>query len=274
LVVVRLWSAVYGTVRSIIGNSFTNIEMPCLEVLWAASAASEWKRRSLQVDSRSARVQDAVESLFANTVTPYYGLANLCLVVCLLVYADELRMSSSMSPTELNDHLGQAIGNWISSDVQQKDKYAASISVPAAAYARLSLHVDIQAAMRAFLKKEFMNMRDILRKGDLVQASRYGMQGIVPWSIAHRNQISMVSVPCGKTSSLVGAGRLLTPYTAVVACEAILMCRVSASMGPDFSGPIGFLRKAFNISTHADLTEPAALWACLRRIIESGPRTF
>ncbi len=193
----------YGTVRSTISNFLGSIEMPCLEVLWSPSSASEWKKRSSQVELRPARLQDAVESLFANAVTPYYGLASMCLVVGLLVYADELRISSSMSPTELNDHLGQAIENWITSNAQPKHEYAGSISFPAAAYARLSLYVDIQAAMKAFLKREFIDMRATLRKGDLVQASRCGIQGIVPWSIAHKNQISMVSVPCGKILSLV-----------------------------------------------------------------------
>lgn len=176
--------------------------MPCLEILWSASSALEWKRRAVQVESRPARLQDAVESLFANTVTPYYGLASMCLIVGLLVYADELRLSTCMFPTELNDHLGQAIDNWANSNAQQKQEYAASISFPAAAYARLSLHVDIQTAMRAFVQKKFNDMREILRIGDLLHASRYAMQGIVPWSIAHKNQISMVSVPCGKAFSL------------------------------------------------------------------------
>jgi hypothetical protein len=117
-----------------------------------------------------------------------------------MLYVDEVRSTSSMSADELTSHAGKALDNWaLTHDKHQHENSTSNfISYPAAAYLRMSLYTDIENAMRAFLQKDFTAMREVLRRSDdLVEASRHAIDGLVPWTVSHRNQISMVSVPCG-----------------------------------------------------------------------------
>lgn len=200
LMAFRLWSAVYGPIQGAISNCFGNLEMPAPENLWTASSATEWQSRKHQSGHKSTPLlQTVIESMFSDAVPPCSGLASMCQIVGLLMYADEVRKSSEMSPSDLNDHLGQAIDNWTRSHVDQEHEYADSLSFPAAAYARLSLEVNIEGAMQAFVNKDFESMRNVLKNGNLIEAARHGMNGLVPWAVSHKNQISMVSVPCGES---------------------------------------------------------------------------
>jgi hypothetical protein len=123
----------------------------------------------------------------------------MCQIVGLLTYTDELRSSSLLSADELIGLLGEAVNKWTDANETSKECSAASISFPAAEYTRLSLKVDIKDAMRMFIEKDFTSMRKVLREGKLKDAAVSGINALIPWAATHKNQISMVSVPCGKS---------------------------------------------------------------------------
>jgi hypothetical protein len=180
--------------------------MPCGEDLWSAKSSDEWQKLIQRPgSSKVLRLRSVVESL-PHTGFPYSsGLSGLCQIAGLLVYLDELRSASTMTQTELSEHLGQSLTNWSKRQKELKRYFTASIAFPAAAFARLSLKVDIHTAMSLFMKMDFSRMRAILQGGDLLEAATHGMSALVPWAIAHKNQVSMVSVPCGELKHLLMA---------------------------------------------------------------------
>jgi hypothetical protein len=118
--------------------------MPCYENLWSAKSSDEWQELAQRPGaSEVLRVRSVVESL-TNTGFPYpSGLSGLCQIAGLLLYLDELRSASTMTKTELGEHLGQSLTNWSKRHKELRRCFTASIAFPAAAFARLSLKVDI-----------------------------------------------------------------------------------------------------------------------------------
>jgi len=250
LIMARLWSAVYGSVPGIFGSFLNNVKVPVPEILWRAPTAVAWKDTSRRIDCvKLPRLEAVLHSLFSQKVTLSNGLSSLCQIVGLLIYMDEVRSASAMTSAELNNYFSEAIDNWTRSHSRQQHEHPASISFPAAAYARLLLQVDIPGAMEMFIKGDFLAMRSILRGGNLIEASRIGMSGLIPWAVAHKNQISMVSVPC-----------------AIVVSEAALIADNGLKSAK-------ILHKALGLPDNEDISTPAAMWKCLRRIIETGPVT-
>jgi hypothetical protein len=197
---VRLWSTVYDTAHIAQGSSFFNdLKMPASETLWEAPSAAEWQSLSLAPNATQHHmVQSAVESLFSNPHVGQEGLASVCQAVGMLLYTDDVHASPSMDSEELHDHLNLAINNLVLSQTTLLQDDIASMSILAAAYGRLSLHVRIQDAMKAFGRRDFITMRMILREGNLIAASRAGIRGLLPSCNMHWIRISVALVPCGK----------------------------------------------------------------------------
>lgn len=197
LVMVGLWSTAFGNLLEASATSFNNAELPSSEVAWTAASAELWKGLNAKPRNPAPRFfQAEVEALLNGTSKPCNGFSTLILIVGLLLYADEMRHSLTIA--ELKALVNPAIDHW--GEVHHRGKRenldVNFISIPSAAYLRLSFEVDIRAAMPLFLAKNFSSMRLLLREGDLFTAAEHAIDALVPWAVSHKNRISMVSLPC------------------------------------------------------------------------------
>jgi hypothetical protein len=194
-----LWQAAYGSINSIHSAHFTSIKLPCNEQVWTASSADQWKQL-YHWAPEPLHLREAVDGLVSRKTLPCSGLTSLSLLVGIMLHAEELRSSDAMSPAEMKDNIKAALATWMQShdSTMPENSTMNFIVYPAARYLKLSIAVDIKQAMSCFFRYDFLTMRSILRQGDLGTAAREALDGLVPWYSSHRNQISMVAVPCGK----------------------------------------------------------------------------
>jgi hypothetical protein len=122
----------------------------------------------------------------------------------ILLSADEPRNESPISRIEWKYHVAQAVENW--SKMHEKGLAENTginfIAYPVAAYIRLSLQVPIKSAIAKFMNKDFEEMRALLRSGNLLGAARHALDGLSPWAMNTKNQVLMISTPCGKFTVL------------------------------------------------------------------------
>jgi hypothetical protein len=193
-----LWQAAYGTISGINGASFAGIKLPCSEQVWTAGSAEQWKQLESWLPE-PLYLKEAVDGLVSRKTLPCSGLTSLSLLVGVMLYGEELRGSDAISCAEMKDHMKTALGSWMSSHDPTRPENSTMnfIVYPAAYYLSLSVQVDAKLAMSHFFHYDFMAMRNDLRQGDLRAAAKEAMAGLIPWCSSHKNQVSMVAVPCG-----------------------------------------------------------------------------
>jgi len=269
LVMVGLWSAAYGPIRGATKHFYNYIPLPCPEVLWSATSAEQWKGLSAAFPNRPPRLQETIDQLVAGEATRCSGLSSLCLIVGLLLYADDLRGNSSMSPEELGGYLQLAVRRWAQShDSDRRENTSANyIAYPAASYLEISFQVDIRAAMAQFIRYDFASMRAGLRQGHLRVAAMEGLSALVPWAACHKNQISMVSIPCGRAAPFLGGDWLIS--AALVVMECALMLLEQPFLDPADATQLKKIQDTIGLS-ETDM-HPRGIWIALRKIIENGP---
>lgn len=120
-----------------------------------------------------------------------------------MLYAQELKESSSLSADEVRDQVREALEHWTgqhnsSSTDQEWVEFRNELPHPVAVYTRSSLFVDIPVAMSQFLTHDFGGMRDVLRKGHLRYAARSVLFSAFRSVFASEGRISTVAIVSGK----------------------------------------------------------------------------
>jgi len=271
LIMVGLWSTVYGLPRSTPPYDIDSIELPCSEELWTSKSAQQWRALSPKFRTRP-RLQERLDALLAGKTHPCAGFPALCLIAGLLIYADELRNSSATSAEDLNESVKQAAHAWAAGYCPDwKENLSATVlALTTANYLRMSLVTNLRAAMACFVRRDFDSMREKLREGNLRDAGHEALMGLRHWLTCANPRMNMTLLPSGKTP-IDQTQRLDSDFlmTAIVVTEySVTLTDRPRSRGSDPTWS-SMLRSALDLPRNNNLC-PREVWSSCRRTIEKN----